>query len=239
MDIAALLNQNGIAQNLPKGLGNQLNDLLANKSGAKGSSSLASNAAPTNDYGASYQRETLAERMSLATSSYSLNITTADGRSASLSFDYAAFSYEQQYTRQSVSAAGQAEFASAMESGRELLAQHGQSAYMGVSASSFELEISGDTSLLTDYFASAPTAQRIFDFAAGLGEGIAFGDKSFAPFAESIQRGIANGFAQAHAALGSLAQVSHDTQTLLDAMLARFQSSGERSQGNALIRRQH
>lgn len=181
------------------------------------------------DYGATYQRETLAERMAVASSSYRLEITTADGRSASLSFDYAAFSYEQQYSRESLSATGQARYSSGIAASRELLAQQSQSTYTGISGSAFDLQISGDTSLLADYFAAAPTAQRIFDFAAGLGKGITFGDDAFAPFAEAIQQGIANGFAQAHAALGSLSQVSQDTQTLLDAMLARFRGSGERS----------
>ncbi|NRA38734.1 MAG: DUF5610 domain-containing protein [Planctomycetes bacterium] len=89
-----------------------------------------------------------------------------------------------------------------------------------------ELKIEGDVSLLQDYFSSSNTADRILNFVDKLA-GAAGIDKNdthvFDNFMQDIRQGIADGFAQAEHILGSLPEISIETQNLLELLLNQYQ----------------
>ncbi|TVR44986.1 MAG: hypothetical protein EA402_05480 [Planctomycetota bacterium] len=172
--------------------------------------------------------EMVQERLVSKQAEYRLEIRSPDGRRASLSFDYSSINWERQYTRASVTSASEAMAQGRQQGLRESLAAELVHHRESISASQWQLRIEGDVGLLRDHFAAAPTAQRIFDFATGLGKGMAVDDPRFARFAAEINRGIASGFQQAAAALGSLHEISHHTRSLLDSMLSDFSSHGQR-----------
>ncbi|TVR11463.1 MAG: hypothetical protein EA401_10840 [Planctomycetota bacterium] len=173
------------------------------------------------------------QRLSMATTTISMDIASADGRSASVRINAAAFDYQESYTRASVAQVREMQVGNdaRLESAREMLLQHGQAAFLGVSGHSLEVEVRGDQDLLRSYFAAEPTAQRIFDFVSRLGAGMEVDHPRFAAFSEAITRGVSQGFAQARTLLGGqLASVSYDTRTLLDAMLSAFREDGQAQQ---------
>ncbi len=95
---------------------------------------------------------------------------------------------------------------------------------VSLSYEAMSFEVSGDVSLLQDFFSSENTAQRIFDFATGLGAGIDPSGEAFGGFMDQIREGIAQGFEMAEAMLGDLPQVSEDTRELLQLMLDAFEA---------------
>ena len=97
------------------------------------------------------------------------------------------------------------------------------------SAESFSLTIEGDTSVLADYFGSEPTAQRIFDHVSGLVAGMTPEEPVFQQAMADIMAGVEAGFEQAEAMLqATLPEVSRDTATILEAMLAELRETGSR-----------
>ncbi len=88
---------------------------------------------------------------------------------------------------------------------------------------SMSLSVEGDMSLLNDFFNAENTAQRIFDFAKGLGDHIDSSTPEYGNFMDDITRGIESGFDMAESMLGQLAEVSHKTHDLLNLMLTALQ----------------
>jgi hypothetical protein len=93
-----------------------------------------------------------------------------------------------------------------------------------LSASSLSIEVEGDLSLLQDYFNAPNTAQRIFDFASGLGAQLDHDSPDFGGFIDQIRQGIEEGFAMVEDLLGPLPEVSQQTHSLLQTMLDAFQA---------------
>lgn len=185
---------------------------------------------PSTSAAAVYGERTV-EQLSYQSVQFELSLKDNRGRSVDLSFNSEQLSYSKTYDQFGAiglsgkldQSANPAEQARAFSLG----AYDEQAAFfkheaIQVDYSSMNLQIDGDASLLQDYFASDVTAQRIFDFATGLNPGLAAGTDAFANFAQDIRDGIQAGFEQAESILGPLPDISHETQSLLDMMLAQF-----------------
>ncbi len=163
---------------------------------------------------------------------FELSLTDNRGRSVDLSFSSEQLNYSRTYNQfGAVATIGkQHDTATIMDEARQFIggaiAEQGravaQHESQSLDYSSLNLNIEGDVSLLSDYFASDVTAQRIFDFVTGLNPGLDAHSDAFSNFADEIQKGVAEGFAQAQHLLGELPEVSNETRSLLDIMLAQF-----------------
>lgn len=172
------------------------------------------------------------ERLAYRGVQFDLALSDASGRSLQISFGHERLDYNRTYTAAGVVARAPASGAPGEQAAHrtvdELLHQAGvehRSEQVRIERTAITIE--GDLSLLRDAFSAEATAQRIFDFATGLGAGIDRGTPAFDRFASTITAGVEQGFSDARALLGELPTVGRDTEDLLARMLERFRVDGQ------------
>jgi hypothetical protein len=194
------------------------------------------------------------EQLRYQSLNYELSLQDNQGRAVTLSLAAESLNYQHTYDRFGVVGGqhGKGPSESVIETVRrfagdavadQIAQQHGgvvvQHEELSLSASSLQLEVAGDMSLLEDYFSEAGTADRIFDFVSGLAAraGIEMGGEGFESFLSHAREGVQAGFEAVGAALGGLPEISQRTQTVLDRMFNQLAAdpTGERPDAQLIL----
>jgi hypothetical protein len=163
-------------------------------------------------------RESLGEDLSLRRETLDIAIDDGQGRRARIRMDLSELAYRRSYTRSSLAMGANEDLARSRSAGQVALQAEHWREETSITASRAEFAIEGDIGLLQDFFSIEKTAQRIMDFARGLG-GAGAGDSAAQQRREDIARGVRHGMQQASDLLGGLPDISFKTVGVVGRML--------------------